>query len=204
MKLKNLILILSVAIIGVGALVYLRTASCNMPENTVNWKTYVNERYDFSIRYPKDWELKYIGPTSQFPNVRFSPDYEIGVTFTNPKALKNFAFDRSLDKGEYEVVIMVSKNRKILSLKDWANQEISRFYPENLCQKRFASFTGIDNLPAMKVKVVCQPVWGVPAAPCFINIYFIKDNNLFSIRYLGGDFDAENIFNTMIKSLYWR
>ncbi len=202
MKLKNLILILSVAIIEIGALVYLRTASCNMSENIINWKTYVNERYEFSIRYPKDWELEYIGPTSQFPNVRFSPNIAIAVTFTNPKALKNSALDRSLGKGEYKVLIMVSENKKNLSLKDWANQEINLLTEH--CQKEYTHSITIHNLPAIKVKEMCQPVWGCPEAPCVINIYFIKDNNLFSVQYLGGDFNAENIFNVMIESLYWK
>lgn len=68
---KILIVLLILAVLGVGAYLILKSSDQN-----TNWQTYSNARYEFSVDYPDDWTLS-DAPANNDGREFISPDNEI-------------------------------------------------------------------------------------------------------------------------------
>ena len=214
------ILIVAILIVAGGAGYYFFTTSqkereVKIPEvktpeeaikdETANWKTYINEKYGYSFKYPPDC---FYGPMpvycKQRPPEERPPECLCFLNGENP--------DEVFLQGD-------------ISKKGWPDFSISAFYYSlpndaqivNWLREKFKNFSWYENIPD-------QPnieIGGIPAVKVYQlgsnsdkpaeyqyqiwatdEIYFIKDNKLFVIQMLDVNSKGGRIFYDLFLSTF--
>lgn len=82
-----------------------------LPEDLIaNWKTYTNDKYGFSTKYPKDWQVNE-KPLSVYPDA-----FTIALTFTNPSGQDKIFFNvrPKDDEGMIREALTIISEEKII------------------------------------------------------------------------------------------
>ena len=123
------VIILVIIATGVGTLYYAhqpapdlgpivvhnKTASSTV-EDLKNWKTYHNEKYDFEVRYPKNWEVAdRSGTYSQMDLVLYDPNHDGAFILVVPNHDKNYSLDKLVivNVNGYEAYSFTDENNDI-------------------------------------------------------------------------------------------
>ena len=144
---KTLLVILALVIVGGGGWYYYEnyykkptptptvTPSTKEPtttttkDETADWKTYTNEKYGYSLKYPKDWEYK----------ENMHEGYEKG-------AIVGFRKPPTKDEGFYDIVIRVADAGNTLTIDEW----LARNAKPSIVTSPTHKTIGVDKLPGVE------------------------------------------------------
>ena len=146
---------------------------------------YVNTKYGYSFQYSPEWNM--LGDSQA--------DILMLYNTENPPG------DGGAPDG-IKMDIMILENYDKLNLEDWVEQLSERGPEQEVLQKEYTTIDGI--------KAICKTVSPIftdlnEMAP--ISIYFIKENNVIIINYLGcePDYSAQmKNFNLILKTFHFK
>lgn len=169
--------------------VTLSPTSSQAPDQAANWKTYTNTKYNYSFKYPADYEY---APCTQKP-------------------CKNFVYDDIQGNTEKDYVLLQGD----ISDKGWPNIAVSHlsstFYNPpvgtnliNWLKEKSPNAEYIPNSVNYEIDGVVAVKVEVPASPQAYGswlIYLVKDNKLFEIQLLDpGTTEAKDFYNLFLNN----
>jgi hypothetical protein len=160
--------------------------------DTNNWKTYTNKKYNYSFKYPREYDYSACDKTSP---CHFGQVYEKdgGDSAWLNGAVSNqgwpFIIINHYDNDSYTL----PKNVKFF---DWLKQKMGWTKDNAPKDFNYSINTSRDPKKAMKVTVPATP-----QAYARDEIYFEKENKIFEIQLMSSDKpEAQEFYNTWLKN----
>ena len=169
---KNFFILLAIVITILGACLfwYLFTQEWRGNENN----KYINTKHNYSLQYSHDW------------NIIGDPDDDI-LMFYNTESPSG---DGGIPAG-VKVDVMVLENHDNLNLETWVGQLYQRDLEQEVLTQENVTVSGIKAIRRTVSPFFVDLDEGTP-----ISVYFMKENNIVMINYLGREPDySEQIGN---------
>jgi len=150
------------------------------PEPTADWKIYTNTKYEYSIKYPKEWQVF---------EVKEGPEAGIRT---------DFAESESLSGREYWIWIKINNNPDGLSATKWVDRLLFQYSDQP------AVMAGIKREKDRVADTEAERVTGLPAMTEMISVFIPEEKNIYEIVLQKGvgvlSNESKQAFNLMLST----